>query len=62
MTHVKTVANIRFPDLYMWDNFLENASLLKVVENLLACPWEWDSHENCPMGWDGTSIDRVTKP
>ena len=18
-----------------------------------ACPWEWDSHENHPMGWDG---------
>ena len=21
----------------------------------LACPWEWDSHGKCPIGWDGTA-------
>ena len=25
-----------------------------VLGGYQACPWEWDSHGKCPMGWDGT--------
>ena len=24
-----------------------------VLGGYQACPWEWDSHGKCPMGWDG---------
>ena len=26
---------------------------INTVCNMQACPWEWDSHGNHPMGWDG---------
>ena len=28
-----------------------------VMKELQACPWEWDYHWKCPMGWDGTGMN-----
>ena len=32
--------------------FLKTVLLAKYDNQ--ACPWEWDSHGKCPMGWDCT--------
>ena len=35
---------------------ITKSNFLNCKKNLWqACPWEWDSHGKCPMGWDGTA-------